>query len=147
MADGKRAAVRRGVEGAFAPAADLLGSVVGSDRERAGRECLPYDKRTTGHAGGHSTPSASGPTTPPADRLASGRAAEARRLVDSPTVTVTFRLPRELNDWLDEYVHRSWPERVRKQELVAEALRLLFARRGRAGEPIVPTDFLPEDEP
>ncbi|MEO2090311.1 MAG: hypothetical protein ABGY75_12540 [Gemmataceae bacterium] len=64
-----------------------------------------------------------------------------------PTVTVTFRLPRELNDWLDEYVHRSWPERVRKQELVAEALRLLFARRGRAGEPVIPTELLPEGEP
>jgi hypothetical protein len=86
-------------------------------------------------------------TRPPAGKQTSDRAAEARRLADSPTVTVTFRLPRELNDWLDEYVHRSWPERVRKQELVAEALRLLFARRGRAGEPVVPTDLLPEGEP
>ncbi|MBX9583423.1 MAG: hypothetical protein K2X87_24240 [Gemmataceae bacterium] len=68
-------------------------------------------------------------------------------MVDSSTVTVTLRLPRAMNDWLDEYVHRSWPERVRKQELVAEALRLLFARRGRAGEPVVPTDLLPGGEP
>ena len=139
MGDERKAAVRRGVEGAFAPAADLLGSVVGNDRERSGRDCLPYDKRTTGHAGGQSTP--------PAGTQVSGRAAEALRMSDSPTVTVTFRLPSQMNDWLDEYVHRSWPERVRKQELVAEALRLLFARRGRAGEPVVPTDLLPEGEP
>jgi hypothetical protein len=146
VTDEKKEAVRRGVTGAFT-SADLLGSVVGSDRERAGRDCLPYDKRTTGHVGGRSTSPASGPTTPPADELTSGRAAEALRLAASPTVTVTFRLPRALNDWLDEYVHRSWPERVRKQELVAEALRLLFARRGRAGEPVVPTDLLPEGGP
>jgi hypothetical protein len=63
----------------------------------------------------------------------------------SPTVTVTLRLPRDLNDWLDEYVHHSWPERVRKQELVGEALRLAFARRGRPGEPVLPTPLLPEE--
>ena len=138
MGDGRKAAVRRGVEGAFSPAADMLESVVGRDRERAGRVGGQYDKRTTGHAGGLSTPRA-GPTV-------LSRAAEARRMSDSPTVTVTFRLPREMNDWLDEYVHRSWPERVRKQQLVAEALRLLFARRGRAGEPVLPTDLLPGDQ-
>jgi hypothetical protein len=130
----------------FAPA-DLLGSVIGSDRERAGRDPGQYDKRTCGHAGGQAPPPAATWTRTPDSKLTSERAAEARRLADSQTVTVTFRLPRELNDWLDEYVHRSWPERVRKQELVAEALRLLFARRGRAGEPVVPTDLLPEGEP
>lgn len=139
MSDRRKAAVRRGVAGAFAPAADMLENVIGNDRERAGRDGGQYDKRTSGHTGGHSMPQA--------DKLVSGRAAESRRMSDSPTVTVTFRLPREMNDWLDEYVHRSWPERVRKQELVAEALRLLFARRGRAGEPVVPTDLLPEGEP
>lgn len=139
MGDEKKAAVRRGIEGAFAPAADLIGSVIGNDRERTGRDGKQYDKRTSRHTGGQATQQA--------DNLISDRAAEARRMSDSPTVTVTFRLPREMNDWLDEYVHRSWPERVRKQELVAEALRLLFAHRGRAGEPVVPTDLLPEGEP
>lgn len=147
MGDERKAAVRRGVEGAFAPAADLLGSVVGSDRERAGRDARQYDKRTTGHAGRRSTPQAGDPTLPRVGELALDRAAEASRMSGSPTVTVTLRLPRELNDWLDEYAHRSWPERVRKQVLVAEALRLLFARRGRAGEPVVPCDLLPEGEP
>ena len=68
-------------------------------------------------------------------------------MVQSATTTVTLRLPRELNDWLDEYVHRAWPERVRKQELVIEGLRMLLARRGRPGEPILPTELLPEEAP
>jgi hypothetical protein len=74
------------------------------------------------------------------------RLAEGRRLAETPTTTVTLRLPRGLNDWLDEYVHRAWPKRVRKQELVAEALRMLVVRRGRPGEPVLDTEFLREDE-
>jgi len=72
------------------------------------------------------------------------RLAEAKRMAESPTTTVTLRVPQELNGWLDEYVHRAWPERVRKQELVAEALRMLFVRRGRPGEAVVTTELLPE---
>jgi hypothetical protein len=76
--------------------------------------------------------------------LLEGRISEAERMAESGTTTVTLRIPRELNDWLDEYVHRAWPERVRKQELVIEGLRLLFARRGRPGEPVLQTPLLPE---
>jgi hypothetical protein len=79
--------------------------------------------------------------------LLQGRVAEAERMAESPTTTVTLRIPRELNDWLDEYIHRAWPEKVRKQDLVSEGLRLAFARRGRAGEPILPTPLLPEESP
>lgn len=97
----------------------------------------------------------SGPTSDDCKRLREhggrgllqGRVAEAERMAQSPTTTVTLRLPRELNDWLDEYIHRSWPNKVRKQDLVCEGLRLLFARRGRPGEPIVPTVLLPEESP
>lgn len=78
--------------------------------------------------------------------LTARRVEEARRLATSATTTVTLRVPRGLNEWLDEYVHRSWPVRVRKQELVAEALRLLFARRGRAGEPVLATELLSGEE-
>jgi hypothetical protein len=78
--------------------------------------------------------------------LLQGRVAEAERMAGSPTTTVTLRVPRELNDWLDEYIHRSWPEKVRKQDLVSEGLRLAFARRGRPGEPILPTPLLPGEE-
>jgi hypothetical protein len=60
---------------------------------------------------------------------------------------VTLRVPRELNEWLDEYVHRSWPQRIRKQALVIEALRLLYARRGQWGEPVLLTELLEEDKP
>ena len=78
--------------------------------------------------------------------LLDGRVTEARCMAESPTTTVTLRIPRELNDWLDEYIHRAWPEKVRKQDLVSEGLRLVFARRGRPGEPILPTTLLPEEE-
>jgi hypothetical protein len=81
------------------------------------------------------------------NHLLTARITEGRRLADTPTTTVTLRLPRGLNDWLDEYVHRAWPERVRKQELVAEALRMLLVRRGRPGEPVLDTEFLREEEP
>jgi hypothetical protein len=73
------------------------------------------------------------------------RLAQAERMARTPTTTVTLRVPQEFNAWLDEYVHRSWPDRVRKQELVTEALRLLFARRGRHGEPVISTELLKAD--
>lgn len=72
------------------------------------------------------------------------RLREARRLAKSPTMTVTLRLPKQLNDWLDEYVHRAWPEKVRKQELVIEALELLFTRRGRSGDPLLDYIVVPK---
>ena len=75
------------------------------------------------------------------------RVKEAKRMAQSPTMTVTLRIPRGMNDWLDEYVHRAWPERIKKQELVIEALQMLIARRGRAGEAVFPTELLPEKEP
>lgn len=81
------------------------------------------------------------------DSLLAKRHAEAKRLARTPTMTLTLRVPQGLNDWLDEYVHRAWPERVRKQGLVVEALRMLVARRGAAGEPALPTELLPEEEP
>jgi hypothetical protein len=168
---------------------DLLGSVIRSDRRKAGRAApaadhdtmtsqpviQQYDKlastqpdqRTSGEAGKPVSPEAVGQADAATERprastarregrrqqangandLLEGRAAEARRMAGSPTTTVTLRIPRELNDWLDEYIHRAWPEKVRKQDLVSEGLRLAFARRGRPGEPILPTALLPEESP
>ena len=74
-------------------------------------------------------------------RTLGARIALARELAASPTVTVTLRIPVRLNEWLDGYVHGAWPERVKKQELVTEGLRLLVARRGGPGEPRVFTDL------
>jgi hypothetical protein len=64
----------------------------------------------------------------------------------SGTTTVTLRIPVAFNQWLDEYVHRSWPQKVGKGELVTEALQILFTRRGRPGEPVLPSELFPEDE-
>jgi hypothetical protein len=72
------------------------------------------------------------------------RLALADELARTPTTTVTLRLPAGLNQWLDGYVHGAWPARVRKQELVVEALRLLIARRGGPGEDSFSTDLLAE---
>jgi hypothetical protein len=170
-------------------ATDLLGSIIRSDRRRAGRTVpvadhdtmtsqpviKQYDKqastqpdqRTSSEAGKPASPQAIGQADAATERpgastarkegrrqqadgasdLLGGRAAEARRMAESPTTTVTLRIPRELNDWLDEYIHRAWPEKVRKQDLVSEGLRLVFARRGRPGEPILPTALLPKELP
>jgi len=74
------------------------------------------------------------------------RLEEGSRMGESATMTVTLRIPRELNDWLDEYVHLAWPRKVKKQELVVEALRMLFARRGRPSDPVLPTELLPKED-
>jgi hypothetical protein len=50
-----------------------------------------------------------------------------------------------MNEWLDAYVHEAWPSKLRKQELVAEALRLLVARRGGPGEPCIAAALLGDD--
>lgn len=193
-----REAVSQGLSGILGSSetSDLLGSVISSDRRRAGRLTPPsgedtakldgdmtshnvirqYDNktnnRTDNQASGQTDKQVSGQADIQAspievgqadnaviespkregrkrqdrrpDNLLEKRASEAEQMAASPTTTVTLRIPRELNDWLDEYVHRAWPERVRKQELVIEGLRLLFARRGRPGEPILETELLPE---
>ena len=168
---------------------DLLGSIIRSDRHKAGRTVPPAepdtmtshtvirqydnetstqsDHNTSSHASKRSNPvplrqadttkgvcAVVSRTRPDSGNQESAtgdllvrRLAEAQRMAESATTTVTLRLPRELNDWLDEYVHRAWPERVRKQELVIEGLRMLFARRGRPGEPVLPTGLLPEESP
>ena len=196
-----RDAVARGMSDIFT-GTDLLGSVVRSDRKRAGRLAsvsseenpggvVPLDERRplepvmTSHsvigeydnmtdrqasrqtdkqadtqvseeAGGEGDNPQEALEDVPAPRdarkrgvkhagadLLAGRVAEGRRMAGSPTATVTLRLPREFNAWLDEYIHRAWPERVHKQALVTEALQLLFARRGRPGEPVLSTELLP----
>ena len=77
--------------------------------------------------------------------LIANRVEAAQDLALTPTMTVTLRIPHGLNDWLDEYVHGSWPQKIKKQELVIEALRLLYARRGRAKEELVETELLGEE--
>lgn len=78
-------------------------------------------------------------------RLLAERTERAKDAAQSLTATVTLRIPHEMNDYLDEYVHGAWSRenRIRKQQMVIEALQMLMARRGRAGEEILPTDLLP----
>lgn len=99
---------------------------------------------------GPKTPSRSRSSTrkpaAPSNALAERQAAAAK-MATSTTVTVSFRMPQEFNQWLDAYVHESWPEKVKKQDLIIEAIRMLIARRGKAGEEILATELLPEKEP
>jgi len=81
-------------------------------------------------------------TRPARASLVERRRAQAALAAAGRTMTVTLRIPQPMNDWLDDYVHQSWPERVRKQELVIEALRMLMVRRGQAGEEVLPTELL-----
>lgn len=83
-------------------------------------------------------------TAPSHKEDAPTRVAAAEELAETPTMTVTLRIPQGFNEWLDEYIHRSWPQKIRKQELVVEALRLLYARRGKAGEALIETALLGE---
>ncbi len=75
-------------------------------------------------------------------RALEARVALAQELSASVTTTVTLRVPGRMNEWLDAYVHGAWPKRVRKQELVIEALRLLIARRGGPRQESLETDLL-----
>ena len=77
------------------------------------------------------------------EALLKERSREAQQMAKSRTMTVTLRIPEELNAWLDEYVHLSFPERIKKQELVTEALQLIYARRGKAKEKVLETPLLP----
>lgn len=126
-----------------------------ADQPASGQAGKPTSRVATGQADAAAEPLGAGSAGRERRRqqdggtreLLQGRVAEAERMAESPTTTVTLRIPRELNDWLDEYIHRAWPEKVRKQDLVSEGLRLVFARRGRPGEPILPTALLPEESP
>lgn len=73
------------------------------------------------------------------------RVSRATEISKGPTTTITLRVPAQMNEWLDEYVHKAWPTKVKKQDLVTEALRMLIARRGSAGEEPIPTRLLPEE--
>jgi hypothetical protein len=78
----------------------------------------------------------------PSKTLLKERLADAELKAKSPTMTVTLRIPAELNSWLDEYRHLSYPQRIEKQSLVIEALKLLYMARGKPGSPSYALDEL-----
>ena len=60
-----------------------------------------------------------------------------KEMASSPTMTLSLRIPKELNEWLDRYTHLSYPERITKQSLVIEALSLIYLKRGEAKEKLI----------
>ena len=106
----------------------------GADSPREPNERVPQRSRTAA------------PKTKSLPEQLVARRQSAASAAGSRTMTVTLRLPQAMNDWLDEYVHQSWPNRIKKQELVIEGLQMLIARRGKAGEPVLPTELLDEDK-
>ncbi len=69
------------------------------------------------------------------------RTEEAAKMGGTGTTTVTLRIPIELNEWLDEYTHAYYKEKVKKQDLVKEALTLLYLKLGRPGEIVIESEF------
>ena len=155
---------------------DLVSAVVAGDRERTGREKKDepqnYDNMTSNNAIKQSdimtshkpikqtskkaSPTTQKPKAAPAPEtpekepdelpILAKRIEEARKMADSPTMTVTLRIPQQMNEWLDEYVHGAWREKIKKQDLVIEALCLVIARRGKPGEEIIATELMPNKE-
>ena len=72
------------------------------------------------------------------------RLTTAQELCNSQLVPVTLRLPEAVNRWIDEYVHGAWESRLKKQDLIKEALTLLFIHRARNGDPLLLKDILPK---
>lgn len=60
---------------------------------------------------------------PPSNQVAQEAATRMRR---SRLIPMTLRIPEELNDWLDEYAHRHRKEGIKKQDLIARAVELLY---------------------
>jgi len=130
-----------------------------TDKQSDNKTNVQYDNQTSNKTIGQTDKQSEDPPEPP-DRATKKRAArkpdsqgllekrlhDGSKMAKSPTITVTLRIPQELNTWLDEYMHRAWPDRVRKQELVIEALQMLYARRGRPGEEVVETELLPKTD-
>lgn len=158
------------------PGIDLVSAVVAGDRARTGREKKSepqdYDNMTSNNAikqpdimtshkpikqtSKKASPITQKPKTAPTPKapakeneeltLLEKRIEEARKMADSPTMTVTLRIPQQMNEWLDEYVHGAWREKIKKQDLIIEAICLAIARRGKPGEEVLSTELLPERE-
>ena len=152
MASKERAAVETGLD-------DILGNVIKRDRAQAGRRDTPEsintsvtvldntENKTNVQSGNNTVTQVikqeRRKKAPEGRSLLERRVEEAKALSETATTTMTLRIPAGLNEWLDEYVHGSWPEKIKKQQLVTEALLLLYARRGKPKEEILPTEFLP----
>ncbi len=142
--------MERGLDSLLPPT--IVSQVVENDRVRSGRSPeapapAPSEEESSSDImTSHRHDIMTSHTAETSEELLARRIEEASKLAKSPTKTVTLRLPVELTEWLDDYVHGTWREGSRKQKLVTEALRMLYARRGKPGEPALLTDLLPEEE-
>ena len=59
---------------------------------------------------------------------------KGKRMASSPTMTVTLRIPKDLNEWLQRYVSLSYPEKISKGHIVTQALILAYLSRGEPKE-------------
>ena len=161
MARRDKEEVKKGMDDIFS-GVDLVSSVVAQDRKRSGREpkseVSNYDNMTsqniikqydnkTDRQTIRQTNIKTEVLTKSSKKLTGNerlkqRVAEAQKMAESSTMTVTLRIPKELNEWLDAYTHGAWREKIKKQDLVIESLRLAYARRGHYGEEILPTELL-----
>jgi len=176
MAKRDKEEAKKGMEDIFASSGvDMVSAIVARDRARTGREKKTepanYNNKTsknviiqsdimTSHKPikqtsklARTSTQKSKPSPEPLSSekgqdstLLATRIEEAKKMAESPTMTVTLRIPQLLNEWLDEYVHGAWREKIKKQDLVIEALCLAIARRGRPGEEVIATDLLPKDK-
>lgn len=62
------------------------------------------------------------------------RHSKAMKMADSKTVTVTYRIPEELADWLDRYVSLSYPKKIGKGVMVIRSLVLGYILFGEPKE-------------
>ena len=83
------------------------------------------------------------PTDRPADRLPghpTGRPADLRARVkalgETPMQPVTLKMPGGLNEYLDDYVHEHYKEKVKKQDLIRRAIELVIYEL-ETGKPLV----------
>lgn len=164
MAKQDKEQFKQGMDDIFS-GVDLVSSVVAQDRKRSGRDgkkaeenydnmtshtvIKQYDNKTNKQAIKQSRNKTEAPQKVSKkltrEDLLKQRVLEAQQMAQSPTMTVTLRIPKELNEWLDAYTHGAYKEKIKKQDLVIESLRLAFAHRGYYGEEIIPTEFLAEE--
>lgn len=122
------------VPGSILPESDTFNRILLRDREKAGRgtpeeELAPHEESNmrsniTSNMTAQKSDGASESETPPlSGQTAQERIAFMRR---SRLVPMTLRIPEELNDWLDEYAHAHRKEGVKKQDVIARAVELLF---------------------
>lgn len=114
--------------GSLLPAGGLQAEIIKSDREKSGR-VAPGDitSNITAQEDSQAVISAGSQEGIREDAKPTARE-YAKVLSESDAMPITLRLPVKLNDYLDEVAHQYRKRKVKKQDLVALAARLLVER-------------------